>query len=363
MNQPGLLLSAFDYELPQKLIAQTPAVPRDHSRLLVIDRKSGEIHHNHFYDLPSLLNPTDVLVLNNSKTLPARTFGKKSTGGELEVLFIKKLEQHLEEKIEIWEVLTRPGIKKGQAVTFDKTNMKLVCMEDLGYTRKVEVSGFEGSVVEVLHHIGHLPTPHYIHERLKRNSDYQTIYAKPEGSAATPTAGLHFTQSLLHELSNKDIQIIEVTLHVGLGTFLPVKTRNIADHEMHPEWFTLTKGVAEKLNAWKLEGRRIVAVGTTSTRVLESCAVWNEEHQTYLLKPQTDETRAFFYPPYIFTFVDALITNFHLPKSTLLMLISAFCCQNVPFTTFTNSLTGKVYLEAIKEKYRFFSFGDAMLVE
>ena len=363
MNQPGLLLSAFDYELPQKLIAQTPAVPRDHSRLLVVNRITANIHHKHFFDLPSILQPIDVLVVNNSKTLPARTFGKKSTGGELEVLFIKKLEQYPQKKIEVWEVLTRPGIKKEQVVSFDNTTMKLLCVENLGYTRKVEVSGFEGSVIEVLHHIGHLPTPHYIHEHLKRNSDYQTVYAKPEGSAATPTAGLHFTQSLLHELDNKGIQTIKVTLHVGLGTFLPVKTQNIAEHEMHKEWFTLTEDVAEQLNAWKLEGRRIIAVGTTSTRVLESCAVWNEKHQTYLLRPQTGETQAFFYPPYTFTFVDALITNFHLPKSTLLMLISAFCSQNMPFTTFTKSLAGKAYAEAIKENYRFFSFGDAMLIE
>ncbi|MEK7458048.1 MAG: S-adenosylmethionine:tRNA ribosyltransferase-isomerase, partial [Patescibacteria group bacterium] len=178
-----------------------------------------------------------------------------------------------------------------------------------------------------------------------------------------PTAGLHFTQSLLNALSNKGIQTIEITLHVGLGTFLPVKTQNIAEHEMHPEWFTLTKETAEKLNAWKLEGRRMIAVGTTSTRVLESCAVWNEEHQTYLLEPQTGETQAFFYPPYTFKFVDTLITNFHLPKSTLLMLISAFCNQNMPFTTFIDSLAGKAYTEAIKENYRFFSFGDAMVIE
>ncbi|MEK7457980.1 MAG: S-adenosylmethionine:tRNA ribosyltransferase-isomerase, partial [Patescibacteria group bacterium] len=203
MNRPGLLLSAFDYELPQDLIAQTPVRPRDHSRLLVGHRQTENFHHKHFYDLPSLLKPTDVLVLNNSKTLPARTFGKKSTGGGLEVLFIKKLDHYLEEKIEVWEILTKPGIKNGQTVSFDKTTMKLTCIEDLGYTRKVEVSGFEGSVIEVLHHIGHLPTPHYIHKHLKRNSDYQTIYAKAEGSAATPTAGLHFTQSLLNALSNK----------------------------------------------------------------------------------------------------------------------------------------------------------------
>lgn len=362
MNQPGPLLSAFDYELPQELIAQTPVRPRDHSRLLVVDRKTENIHHKHFYDLPSLLRPTDVLVLNNSKTLPARTFGKKLTGGEIEVLFIKKLDQYLEKKMEVWEVLTRPGIKKRQVIMFDNTAMQLTCMEDLGYTRKVEVSGFEDSVIEVLHRIGHLPTPRYIHEHLKQNSDYQTIYAKAEGSAATPTAGLHFTQSLLNALSNKGIQTIEVTLHVGLGTFLPVKTQNIAEHEMHKEWFTLSSEVAKKLNAWKLEGRRIIAVGTTSTRVLESCAVWNEKHQTYLLEPRTGETQAFFYPPYAFKFVDALITNFHLPKSTLLMLISAFCSQNMPFTTFTESLAGKAYAEAIKQNYRFFSFGDAMVI-
>jgi S-adenosylmethionine:tRNA ribosyltransferase-isomerase len=302
-----------------------------------------------------------VLVVNNSKTLPMRTFGKKESGGAIEVLFLKKLEQH--EKNEVWEVLTKPGLKVGQLVTFEKTGMKLTCSEDLAYTKKVTLSAYEGSVVEVLHHIGHLPTPHYIRQQLKNENDYQTIYAKPEGSAATPTAGLHFTQSIFDALNKKNIQIFEVTLHVGLGTFLPVKTEDVTKHTMHKEWFTLTNEVAEKLNALKLAGKRIIAVGTTSTRTLESCAEWNEEHQTYLLKPQTGETQAFFYPPYRFKFVDALITNFHLPKSTLLMLISAFCTQNSVFTTFAESLAGKAYLEAVKKGYRFFSFGDAMLIQ
>jgi S-adenosylmethionine:tRNA ribosyltransferase-isomerase len=354
-------LSDFDYHLPQNQIAQTPARPRDHSRLLVMNRTTNTLTHKHFYDLPSLLSENDVLVINNSKTLPMRTFGKKESGGKIEVLFLKRLEQH--ETNEVWEVLTKPGLKLGQLVTFENTAMKLTCNEELGYTKKVTLSAYEGSVVEVLHHIGHLPTPHYIRTQLENENDYQTIYAKPEGSAATPTAGLHFTQAIFDALNKKNIQTFEVTLHVGLGTFLPVKTDDITKHTMHKEWFTITKEVAEKLNSLKLAGKRIIAVGTTSTRTLESCAEWNEEHQTYLLKPQTGETQAFFYPPYKFKFVDALITNFHLPKSTLLMLISAFCTQNSTFITFQDSLAGKAYLEAVKQNYRFFSFGDAMLIE
>jgi len=220
-----------------------------------------------------------------------------------------------------------------------------------------------GTVMKKANQYGHIPVPPYVKDEPSQIETYQTVYAKSEGSVAAPTAGFHFTPELIEKLKDKGVEFAEVTLHVGLGTFLPVKTQNIAEHEMHKEWFTLTEDVAEQLNAWKLEGRRIIAVGTTSTRVLESCAVWNEKHQTYLLRPQTGETQAFFYPPYTFTFVDALITNFHLPKSTLLMLISAFCSQNMPFTTFTKSLAGKAYAEAIKENYRFFSFGDAMLIE
>ena len=241
--------------------------------------------------------------------------------------------------------------------------MILECTADLGYTREVFVQHYEGSVVEVLHAIGTLPTPHYITHLLEHQEDYQTIYAKPEGSSATPTAGLHFTQSIFDSLHTKGIQTIELTLHVGLGTFLPVKTQKIEEHVMHKEWFTLTPEVAHQLNAWKLEGRRIIAVGTTTTRVLESCAEWNETHNAYMLKPQTGETQKYIYPPYQFRFVDAMITNFHLPKSTLLMLISAFCTQQQTFTTFKNSLVGKAYKEAIQNNYRFFSFGDAMLIE
>jgi S-adenosylmethionine:tRNA ribosyltransferase-isomerase len=355
-----LKLSDFDYQLPEELIAQRPAEPRDHSRLLVVDRASGKISHHHFYDLPNLLTQNDVLVLNNSKTLPMRTFGRRETGGKNEVMFIKRLEM-LPGK-EIWEVLTQPGMKVGQRITFANTAMSLTCIADQGYTRKVEVVGFEGSVVEVLHRIGELPTPHYIKRHLENDSEYQTIYAKPEGSAATPTAGLHFSQAIFDALDKKCIPRIELTLHVGLGTFLPVKVDEIAQHKMHAEWFTLSKENADQLNDYKREGRRIIAVGTTTTRVLESCAVWKSTEKRFLLQPQTGETTAFFYPPYQFRFVDALLTNFHLPKSTLLMLISAFAAQGKPFTNFQESLLGIAYAEAIRKKYRFFSFGDAMFI-
>lgn len=356
-----LTLSDFDYTLPEDRIAQVPARPRDHSKLLVIHRMTETFSHHHFYDLPSLLKPSDVLIMNNSKTLPMRTFGKKKTGGAVEILFIKRLSY--EHNAERWEVLSKPGIKKGQTISFTNTSMVLECTADLGYTREVLLKHYERSVVEVLHAIGTLPTPHYITHLLEHEEDYQTIYAKPEGSSATPTAGLHFTQSIFDSLHTKGIQSIELTLHVGLGTFLPVKTQKIDEHVMHKEWFTLTPKVAYQLNTWKLEGRRIIAVGTTTTRVLESCAEWDSTHNTYLLKPQTGETQKYIYPPYQFRFVDAMITNFHLPKSTLLMLISAFCSQQSAFTTFKNSLAGKAYAEAIQNNYRFFSFGDAMLVE
>lgn len=356
-----LKLSDFDYHLPEELIAQKPAHPRDHSRLLIVDRSTGTLKHKHFYDLPSLLSNNDVLVLNNSKTLPMRTYGKKDSGGKVEVLFIKRLE--LLPGKEMWEVLSKPGLKVGQVVRFDDTGMQLKCVDDtMGYTRTVEVTGFEDSVVAVLHKIGELPTPHYIKRHLENQSEYQTIYAKPEGSAATPTAGLHFSPAIFDELDTKGIPRVELTLHVGLGTFLPVKTQKIEDHVMHAEWFTLSEENAEFLNRAKQEGRRIVSVGTTTTRVLESCSVWDESAGRFVLKPQTGETKAYIYPPYTFKFVDALITNFHLPKSTLLMLISAFVSQDKEFANFEESLAGKAYAEAISKGYRFFSFGDAMMI-
>ncbi|HKY74467.1 MAG TPA: tRNA preQ1(34) S-adenosylmethionine ribosyltransferase-isomerase QueA [Patescibacteria group bacterium] len=355
-----LTLHDFDYNLPEDRIAQHPVVPRDQSKLLVVDRKKGSLTHRVFADLPSLLLPTDILVLNNTKTIPVRTHGKKTTGGDIEVLFIKPLSKGVEQ--ETWEVLTKPGLKVEQTVSFPNSSMQIQCLRDKGYTREVIVSGQEDSVLDELKHIGELPTPHYIHEHLQDPSQYQTIYATQEGSSATPTAGLHFTQSVFDELDKKGIQRIELTLHVGLGTFLPVKVENIKNHVMHAEWFTLSKTVADNLNTWKGEGRRIIAVGTTSTRVLESCTVWDKEKKRYALQPKTGETALYIHPPHQFTFVDAMITNFHLPKSTLLMLVSAFCSQNQLFTSFQDSLAGKAYALAIQQGYRFFSFGDAMLI-
>src|SRR3989344_1385949 len=356
-----LHLSDFDYVLPQDRIAQTPAHPRDHSRLMVVNREHRTIDTSkHFYNLPSLLTKNDVLVVNNSKTLPMRTYGTRKNGRKTEVLFVKRLELHPEK--EVWEVMTSPGLKLGQEITFPRAHMKIVCTEDLGYTRKVDVVDYGGSVIEVLHKIGELPTPHYIRKHLEHPEEYQTIYAKPEGSSATPTAGLHFNQSIFNELSKKGIPVIELTLHVGLGTFLPVKTEDIQKHHMHSQWFTLSKKNAEQLNQYKAEDRRIVAVGTTTTRILETCTIVRHGKKD-VLQPQTGETSLYIYPPHTFTYVDALITNFHLPKSTLLMLVSAFSEQGKIFHTFKESLIGKAYQQAIDEKFRFFSFGDAMLIE
>jgi S-adenosylmethionine:tRNA ribosyltransferase-isomerase len=354
-------LSQFDYHLPEDRIAHKPVEPRDHSKLLVLDRESGEIEHKHFYDLPSLLRPTDVLVRNNSKVLPARLFGHKETGGLVELLLVKAVESHSDH--EVWEVLTKPSLKVGQKVIFEKTGLVAECLALQNYTRLVRFNKARIELMKDIDMIGQIPVPPYIHwegEEEKVREIYQTTYAKIVGSVAAPTAGLHFTPELDEKLKAKGVAIEEVTLHVGLGTFLPVKTDEIAEHKMHYEYYELPVDVAQRLNQYKKEGRRIIAVGTTSVRTLETLV--NESGE---LLSGSGETNKYIYPPYQFKFVEGMITNFHLPKSTLLMLISAFTSSPntaFQFEDFQSSLVGKAYAEAIKQNYRFFSFGDAMLI-
>lgn len=337
--------SDFDYFLPQELIAQTPIEPRDASRLLVYDRDTDEIFHKHFYDLPQFLMGGDVLVRNNTKVLPARMYAYTKNGGKVEILLLKRF------NLNEWEVLVKPGKKARIGTT-------LVINEELKgvVTGIIEETGsriirfeFDGVFEDIISRVGEMPLPPYITEKLKDQSRYQTVYAKQDGSAAAPTAGLHFTDRLLQEIKGKGIEIVDVLLHVGLGTFRPVKTDDITAHHMHSEYYEVTEQAADSINRAKREGRRIIAVGTTSVRTLESVADENG-----FVKAQKGNTEIFIYPPYRFKCVDALITNFHLPKSTLVMLVA--------------SMTGRekileLYNLAVKEKYRFFSFGDAMLIE
>ncbi len=338
-----LTLDEFDYNLPEELIAQTPLQNRQDCRLLCLDKSTGDIEHKHFYDIIDMLENGDVLVLNNSKVIPARLFGEKEdTKAHIEVLMLK------EEGDDVWQTLTRPArrVKEGTVVSFGNGLLKAKCVkvdeEGIRYFKMI----YQGIFLEVLDKLGETPLPPYIHEKLDDPNMYQTVYAKTPGSAAAPTAGLHFTKELLKKIEDKGVKICYVTLHVGLGTFRPVDEEDITKHKMHSEYFEMSKEVADELNKAILEKRRIVAVGTTSTRTLESaydngfkeCHGW---------------TDIFIYPGYKWKAVNALITNFHLPKSTLIMLVS--------------SLAGKehilnAYNEAVKEKYRFFSFGDAMFI-
>lgn len=358
-------LSDFDYELPPELIAQTPAEKRDHSRLLRIQRNNEAISHHHFYDLPSLLQPGDVLVLNNTKVLPMRLFGQKTTGGQVEILLIKKQEQR--DETEIWEALTRPGLKEGQVVVFGENELQATARGAKGYTRLVELSASGETLLGLLDKLGELPTPPYIKEFTGDPQRYQTIFAEHAGSAAAPTAGLHFTPTVFAELAEHGVEIAYVTLHVGLGTFLGVKTENILDHTMHSEHYEITAETAQKVNRAIDEGRRIIPVGTTSLRTLEAAAFRdNSKIEKFYIKEESSDTEIFIYPGYKFAIARALITNFHLPKSTLVMLVSAFASApqtDIPFTNFAENLIGRAYKEAIANEYRFFSFGDAMLIE
>lgn len=357
-----LKLTDFDYHLPEENIAQMPAVPRDSSKLLLVDRQSGQISHHHFFDLPNLLDDSYVIVRNNTKVMPARIFGEKATGGKVELLLLKRI--GIGEVGELWEVLSKPGVKVGQVITFGDGLMSAEVKQLENYRRLVEFSLKGEALFAALDQIGHTPIPPYIDwaddDEAHLREIYQTIYAKFSGSAAAPTAGLHFTQEVEQKLANKGIEIEEVTLHVGLGTFLPVKVEDVVTHEMHSESYVLTEDVAAKLNQAKKNGKKILAIGTTTTRLLEACT--NEAGE--LVAGQA-ETNIYIFPPYKFKFVDAMVTNFHLPKSTLLMMISAFVSRpntDVEFVNFADSLVGKAYEVAIKNGYRFYSFGDAMLI-
>lgn len=335
----------FDYYLPEELIAQTPIEKRDESRLMVLDKKTKTIEHRHFKNILEYLEPGDVLVRNNTKVIPARLYGQKETGAKVEFLLLNNIEK------DIWECIVRPGNKLhiGTKVIFGNGLLVAEILDTMpGGTRKVEFH-YDGIFNEILDKIGLMPLPPYIHESLKEKERYQTVYAKYEGSAAAPTAGLHFTPELLEEIQKKGVEIANVTLHVGIGTFRPVKEETVEEHEMHSEHFYIKQEDAEKINKAKKEGHRVIAVGTTSCRVLESIA----DENGYVEETEGD-TQIFIYPGYKFKCLDALITNFHLPQSTLLMLVSA--------------LAGKDYImesynEAVKEKYRFFSFGDAMFIK
>lgn len=366
---PTLTLEQFDYPLPTELIAQTPASPRDHSRLLVIDRTTGQLSHHHFYDLPTLLGPDYVLVRNNTKVIPARLFGHKTTGGAVEILLTKRVKGLPHGQGEVWECVTRPGLKPGQKVTFANSDLQAECQALHQYARHIAFNQAGHQLFESLETIGHTPLPPYIEwhddDETEVRQLYQTTYAKFAGSAAAPTAGLHFTPELDDRLRSTGIHIEEVTLHVGLGTFLRVKEPDVTQHVMHSEVFELKPEVADRLNQARAAGKKIVSVGTTTTRVLESCAQWDEAGERFELTAKSSETAIYIYPPYQFKFVDSLITNFHERKSTLLMLVSAFSTQPntpQPFTTFGETLVGQAYQAAIEKRYRFHSFGDAMLI-
>ena len=337
-------VSDFKYDLPEELIAQTPIKQRDHSRLMVLNRNKQTIEHKIFKDIIDYLEPGDVLVRNNTKVLPARLYGKKETGANVEFLLLNNIEG------DIWECIVRPGNKLhvGTKVVFGEGILKANILEVMpGGTRKVQFE-YQGIFNEILDQIGLMPLPPYIHEELKEKDRYQTVYAKYEGSAAAPTAGLHFTPELLEEIQKKGIAIANVTLHVGIGTFRPVKEETVENHEMHSEHFYIKQEDADKINQAKQNGKRVIAVGTTSCRVLETIA-----DEKGMVKQTEGDTQIFIYPGYRFKCLDALITNFHLPESTLLMLVSALAGREYIM---------KAYQQAVKEKYRFFSFGDAMLI-
>ena len=335
--------SDYFYELPEELIAQTPAEPRDSSRLLVYDRKTGKTEHRIFRDIKEYLKPGDVLVINNTKVLPARMFAYTKNGGKVEVLLLKRRD------LTEWEVLVKPGKKA-------KVGTELVISEELSLTVKDRTETgerivdfhFDGVFEDILSRVGSMPLPPYIHEKLKDKDRYQTVYCKTDGSAAAPTAGLHFTKELLAEIRAMGVEVAEVLLHVGLGTFRPVKEEDLTHHVMHSEYYCVGEEAANIVNAAKREGRRVIAVGTTSVRTLETVADENG-----FLRPCSGDTSIFIYPPYKFKCVDALITNFHLPESTLIMLVSALIGREECL---------RIYREAVGERYRFFSFGDAMMI-
>ena len=335
----------FYYDLPEELIAQTPLERRDASRLMTLDRKTGEVAHRHFYDLLELLQPGDCLVMNNSRVLPARLLGHRvPTGGAVEVLLLK------DQGNGIWECLTKPGRKThtGTELSFGDGDLTATVVGERDDGNKLVQFHYEGIFLEVLERLGKMPLPPYIKEELQDGERYQTVYSKINGSAAAPTAGLHFTQELLDKLAAKGVREAYITLHVGLGTFRPVKEDDLRDHKMHVEHIRVTKEAADTINSARAAGGRIISVGTTSCRTLESCADENG-----ILHPFEGETGIFIYPGYKFRMIDGLITNFHLPESTLLMLVSAFAGYEHVMNA---------YKQAVEQKYRFFSSGDACLL-
>lgn len=339
-------LSEFDYNLPEELIAQTPLEKRDTSRLMVLNRKERTIEDKHFYDILDYLHAGDILVRNNTKVIPARLYGtKEETNGHVEVLLLKDLGNN------VWECLVGNAriVKMGTIITFGDGSLKAKCI----YIGEEGIRHFEmiydGIFYEILDHLGTMPLPPYIKEKLEDSSRYQTVYAKIEGSAAAPTAGLHFTDEILEKVQEKGVEILDVTLHVGLGTFRPVKVDDVLEHHMHSEFYMIDEETAQKLNTAKANGQRIISVGTTSTRTLEA------NYKKYgQFKATQESTDIFIYPGYQFEAIDALITNFHLPKSTLVMLVSAFADKEFIM---------KAYHHAVEEKYRFFSFGDCMFIQ
>ena len=338
--------SDFYYDLPEELIAQDPLEDRSASRLMHLDRETGEVSHGHFRDILTYLKPGDCLVINDTKVIPARLYGhKEGTDALIEILLLKRREN------DIWETLVRPGKKcrPGAVINFGDGILKGRVLEVVDDGNRLIQFEYEGIFEEILDRLGEMPLPPYITHKLKDKNRYQTVYAKHEGSAAAPTAGLHFTEELLREVQERGVNIAHVTLHVGLGTFRPVKVEDVTQHHMHSEFYVIEESQAELINSTKKSGGRIIAVGTTSCRTLESAA---EENGT--LKAGSGWTDIFIYPGYRFKIMDGLITNFHLPESTLIMLVSAFAGKEHVL---------KAYEEAVKERYRFFSFGDAMFIE
>ncbi len=339
-------VSEFNYNLPEELIAQVPIKNRDESRLMVLNRKTQTIEHKVFKDIIDYLEPGDCLVRNNTKVIPARLYGKKETGANVEFLLLNRIQG------DEWEVMVRPGrkLQVGTKVSFGDGILNAEILENLaGGNRRVKFT-YNGIFNEILDQIGLMPLPPYIKERLKDKDRYQTVYAKYEGSAAAPTAGLHFTDELFEKIKQKGVDVANVTLHVGIGTFRPVKVEKVEEHDMHSEHFYIKQEDVEKINKAKQNGKRVIAVGTTSCRVLESIA----DENTGLVKAYEGDTQIFIYPGYKFKCIDGLITNFHLPESTLIMLVSALAGKDYIM---------KAYNEAVKDKYRFFSFGDAMFIQ
>ena len=336
----------FDYDLPERLIAQTPLAKRDASRLLVLDKQTGDIEHQHFDSIIDYLHPGDALVLNDTKVIPARLYGtKKETGAVIEILMLKDKGE------DVWECLVKPAkrVKEGTIITFGEGTLSAECTqvgeEGIRYFKLL----YEGILYEILDALGEMPLPPYIHEKLEDKNRYQTVYAKNNGSAAAPTAGLHFTKELLEKIEKKGVQILYITLHVGLGTFRPVSVEDVTQHKMHSEFYAMNKETAQALNQTKQNGKKIVSVGTTTTRTLETIMT---KYGTFT--ESSGWTDIFIYPGYTFKAVDMLITNFHLPKSTLVMLVSAFASKEKIM---------KAYREAVEKEYRFFSFGDSMLIK